>query len=304
MSAGGVAQPVAVARPAESRLTLPQGRGELAVRSWHVDAAPADAAPVLAVHGWLDNAASFDPLAPLLPGRPLHAIDLPGHGLSDHRPAGMRYHNMDYLDDLLAVLDRYAPERPAILLGHSLGAGLWMLLAGMFPERVSRLILLDGLGPFPADPEQFASQTRDTLAGFRGFSGAQRPIADEAQAVRARMNGMTGPLSEAAARLLCTRGLVRTATGELVWRADKRLRLNSLMRFDERQILSCIRAITAPVLLVRASDGPPVPAGGYEERARHFRDLRMARLPGGHHLHMDGGEAAVAELIREFLAEA
>ena len=69
MSAGGVAQPVAVARPAESRLTLPQGRGELAVRSWHVDAASADAVPVLAVHGWLDNAASFDPLAPLLPPR-------------------------------------------------------------------------------------------------------------------------------------------------------------------------------------------------------------------------------------------
>ena len=57
--------------------------------------------PVLALHGWLDNASSFAPLASHLSGFQLLALDLPGHGHSQHRPPGMRYHLLDYVPAFL-----------------------------------------------------------------------------------------------------------------------------------------------------------------------------------------------------------
>ena len=285
--------------PREWRTALPLGRGEAALRSWHGGAA---GVPVLAVHGWMDNAATFDRLAPALSTAPFHAVDLAGHGFSDPRPAGMRYHNADFLDDLLAVMAVLAPAGQLDLIGHSLGAGLLLLIAGIFPERVRRLVLIDGLGPLAADPARYAEQTREALLGLRDFRPERRPVPDEATAVRARMQGITGPLSESAAQLLCTRSLGRNASGELIWLTDKRLRLNSLMRFSETQVRSCIEAITAPVLLIRGDRGMPLPDGPYLDRLTHFRDLRRLTLPGGHHLHLDESPDAVAAAIRDFLS--
>lgn len=282
----------------EQRLTLPFGRGHIAVRSWHADA---PGTPVIAVHGWMDNAATFDRLAPLLPGRPLHAVDLPGHGFSDPRPDGLRYHNADYLDDLLAVIELLQPDQPVILLGHSLGAGLLLMLAGILPERVQRLVLIEGLGPLTADPDQYADMTRLSLQSYRDFRPERKAIVSEAAAVQARMNGLTGALSEAAARLLCTRSLETTEAGQLVWRTDKRLRQNSLMRFSEAQVLSCIRAISAPTLLIRGEQGAPFPETIYSARMAQFADLHLVSLPGGHHLHLDESPEAVAAAIGEFL---
>lgn len=102
--------------------------------------------PVLALHGWLDNAASFDQLAPCLPQLQLVAIDLAGHGHSEHRPSGVKYHYVDYIDDVMAVADALGWERFA-LLGHSLGAGIACVVAGSFPERITHLMLLEGIGP-------------------------------------------------------------------------------------------------------------------------------------------------------------
>ncbi|MEZ5601350.1 MAG: alpha/beta fold hydrolase [Candidatus Competibacteraceae bacterium] len=89
----------------------------LAARAW----GPLDGVPVLALHGWLDNAASFDALAPLLPNTRLVALDLTGHGRSEHRPAGVHYHFVDFIPDVVAAADALGWNRFA-LLGHS---GRW-----------------------------------------------------------------------------------------------------------------------------------------------------------------------------------
>ena len=227
------------------RIALPLGRGDMAVKTWHD--ASTQAVPILAVHGWMDNAGTFNRLAPMLKGHRIHALDLAGHGLSDPRPDGMRYHNADFLDDIYAAMQHIAPNNgPLILLGHSLGAGLLMLLAGIFPERVQALIMIDGLGPISADPSNYATDTRTALEGLMSYSPSRKPIASVEQAVAARRQGITGMLSESASRDLCERALIETEAGELRWRTDKRLRLNSLMRFSEEQVLACIEAITAP----------------------------------------------------------
>lgn len=287
----------------EYRISQALGRGELAVKTWP---GPEAALPILAVHGWMDNAGTFNELAPRLRGHAIHALDLPGHGLSDPHPAGMRYHNADFLDDIYAAMAHIAPNNgPLILLGHSLGAGLLMLIAGIFPERVKALILIDGLGPISADPANYARDTRAALESLAAYSPSRKPIADVEQAVAARRQGVAGKLSERASRALCERALMQTEAGELRWRTDKRLRLNSLMRYSEEQVLACIDAITAPCLLVTGDQGLPNKLGKnqprYAQRLAHFKQLEQVALEGGHHLHLDDCPERVADAINAFL---
>lgn len=289
------------------RIALPLGRGDMAVKTWRASDASAQAVPILAVHGWMDNAGTFNRLAPMLKGHRIHALDLAGHGLSDPRPDGMRYHNADFLDDIYAAMQHIAPNNgPLILLGHSLGAGLLMLLAGIFPERIQALIMIDGLGPISADPSNYATDTRAALEGLMSYSPSRKPIASVEQAVAARRQGITGMLSESASRDLCERALIEFESGELRWRTDKRLRLNSLMRFSEEQVLACINAITAPCLLVTGDAGLPKQLGKnkprYAARLSHFNQLEQVNLAGGHHLHLDDCPEQVADAINAFLA--
>ena len=85
--------------------------------------------PMLAFHGWLDNAATFDNLAPLLNQHRVISIDLPGHGFSQHRPVGSAYHFSDLIIDIIEVIDVLCLEKVS-LLGHSMGAGVASYLAG------------------------------------------------------------------------------------------------------------------------------------------------------------------------------
>ena len=102
-----------------TELSIPLRHLNLTTRIW----GPEDAPPVIACHGWLDNAASFDHIAPLLPDCRLLALDLPGHGLSDRRPPGTAYHFLDMVSELFEVADHFDWERFS-LLGHSMGAAL------------------------------------------------------------------------------------------------------------------------------------------------------------------------------------
>uniref|UniRef100_A0A1B0GQL8 AB hydrolase-1 domain-containing protein n=1 Tax=Phlebotomus papatasi TaxID=29031 RepID=A0A1B0GQL8_PHLPP len=110
---------------------------------------PADVKPILMIHGWLDNAGSYDTLIPLLPkdGISYLAIDLPGHGFSSHIPEGMTYSHYDYVWLIHRIRMIYNWPKVS-LIGHSLGAILCFLYAGIFPQNVDMVINLDGMIPF------------------------------------------------------------------------------------------------------------------------------------------------------------
>ncbi|NIP19306.1 MAG: alpha/beta fold hydrolase, partial [Xanthomonadales bacterium] len=166
-------------RPAELSLATATGRfGGLA---WRSDGAPR----VLCLHGWLDNAASFVPLANRLQGLDLVALDLAGHGHSVHRPPGTRYHMMDNLWDVESVLDALG-WKDAIIMGHSLGGVIACTYAAAAPERVQRLIALDGLGPLSATPEQTAQRLQKSLQSVRNATGKMREFDSVDEAVEAR----------------------------------------------------------------------------------------------------------------------
>lgn len=278
----------------ERRLRLASGL-ELAARVHH----PGAPRRVFALHGWLDNAASFDALAAQLPDCELVALDLPGHGWSGHRPNGMWYHYVDYLDELVEVLDLLAwPE--SVWLGHSLGGALLALLAAARPERVERLVLIESLGPLAGDSEHATTQLRralDDRARHRSRGGLRIfPDPSEAILARRRING----LSESAATRLVSRGL-RSVEGGFTWSSDPRLTLASPVRVDETQIRAWLAAIECPVLLLLAEPALPfMPEGALDHRLSCLRNVQVLSFPGHHHLHMET-PAPLAAAIGSFL---
>lgn len=255
-------------------------------------------APLIALHGWLDNAASFEPLAPLLPQLDILALDLPGHGRSAHRPAGQHYHFVDFVADVIAAADAIGWSRFS-LLGHSMGAGIGSLIAAAFPERVERLVLIEGLGPWGDDPkdcaDHLAQATRQLLAGNQ--AGRRRfPVLQPM--IRARMQA--GGLSEAAARRLVVRNSGQDADG-FYWRTDPRLRYRSPIYITEEQVQAFLPRIQAPTLFIRASDRELPAHYNWDRRESLVGDLARVDLPGGHHLHMENPEP-VAVAIRGFFS--
>lgn len=256
---------------------------------------------VLALHGWLDNAMSFAPLAAQLPQLDMVALDLPGHGHSAHRPPRSWYHYIDYLDDALLALDALGWER-CVLLGHSLGGAVATVLAAARPERVEKLLLIEALGPLAFKPGNAVAALRTGLDERAAADDKQlRRFPDLATAVvaRARANG----LSEGVARLLVERSL-RPVEGGFEWRSDPRLKIASPIRIHEDMIREWLAAIEAPTLLI-AADPPPPYFDADTRRARMacVRELREVVLSGNHHLHMED-PAPVADAIRAFIARA
>lgn len=280
----------------EHRFRLASGL-TLAARIHH----PGAPRRVLAVHGWLDNAGSFDALAPLLPDCEIVAIDLAGHGRSDHRPAGAWYHYVDYLDELIEALELLGWTR-SIWLGHSLGGVLLSLLAAVRPERVERLVLIESAGPLSGDSVHAVEQLRrgmDDRAAYREGKRL-RVFGDPAMAIAARRQA--NGVSEAAARALVERGL-NVVEGGYSWSTDPRLRLASPFRIDAGHIDALLRAIACPILLLLAD--PPLSFMDGAQRAARLRALANAQqrtFPGHHHLHLETPEP-LAAAIGAFLAQ-
>lgn len=265
----------------------------LAAKAWGDPGLP----PLLALHGWLDNAGSFDRLAPLLcADRYVVALDLLGHGHSAHLAAGAWYHYVDYFDQIRATLDHFGWAR-ADLLGHSLGGTLASLFAALYPARINDLLLIEALGPLTTTLDDALPQLRRALDQRAAFADKRPlrifPTLDDAIAARVSAND----LSEPAARAIVERG-VNAVEGGFVWSSDPRLTLVSPQRYTEEQVLAMLRGIRARTLLVLADPATRyLPSAMMDARAAQLADIRTVRLAGHHHLHLDGAES-VAQAIR------
>jgi pimeloyl-ACP methyl ester carboxylesterase len=262
---------------------------------------------VLALHGWLDNAASFVPLAAHLDGIELVAPDLPGHGRSAHLAPGADYSFAAAVNTVLDIADALGWER-FVLLGHSMGAGIASLLAASCPRRIERLVAIEALGALAEAPERTTQRLREAIAATRALPGKRlRVFPDIATAVRARMQGVTGSsLDEAAATLLVVRGLVPARSPEgnagYAWSSDPRLTLPTMVRMTEAQVRNLVCGIECPTRVVHADPPQPyLPEPLRSERAALLPHGELVVLPGGHHLHMEQ-PAVVAAAIGAFLA--
>jgi pimeloyl-ACP methyl ester carboxylesterase len=255
--------------------------------------------PVLAAHGWLDNAASFDRLAPRLEGFDLVAFDFPGHGRSDHRPAGSAYHFADWIPVFFDLADALGWNTFS-MLAHSMGAAAASLAAGVYPERIRRMALIDGFGPWTTPAEEAPQQFREGLDERRAILqksnrrfASRRDAADTVATIYGMSPDEVGPLLE--------RGLVETDDG---WQMtyDLQLRAASMIRFTEEQVLAFLRRIEAPTLLIRPSRGWPLDEEQIRPRLEAVADLNVQRVDGGHHVHL-AEPTVVDRRVQSFLSD-
>lgn len=253
---------------------------------------------VLALHGWLDNAASFVPLAPFLPDLDLVVPDLPGHGRSDHLPRGMDYSFAAAVHSVLDIADALGWEH-FTLLGHSMGAGIASLVAAACPARVQRLVAIEALGALAEVPERTVERLRQAVEATRALSGKRlRVFPDLELAVRARMQA--NGLDEAVARLLVERG-TEAVEGGWRWSSDPRLTLPTMVRMTEAQVEDLVAGITCPVKVLFADPAQPyLPDPVRRARAARLPAGELVVMAGGHHLHMQQ-PAEVAAVIGAFL---
>ena len=259
---------------------------------------------VLALHGWLDNAASFIPLAAHLPGIELVAIDQPGHGRSVHLPAGADYSFAGAINTILDVADSLGWESFS-LLGHSMGAGISSMVAAACPQRIERLVAIEGLGALAETPERTVPRMREAVSAQRALRGKSlRTFPDIDSAVRARMHAGRVPgsgLSEPLVRLLVERGL-RAVDGGHAWSSDPRLTLPTMIRTTEEQVEALVAGIECPSLAVFAEPAQAyLPDDLRRRRASLLPQGELVVLPGHHHLHMDQPRE-VAAAIGDFFA--
>ncbi|KAI9354606.1 hypothetical protein DFJ73DRAFT_306664, partial [Zopfochytrium polystomum] len=190
------------------------GAGGGGVREWSKDEIAASR--VLAVHGWLDNAGTWDLVAPRLAmlGAVVVCIDLAGHGLSDHRHPHGGYYLWDLIDDILGVVDLLG--WPSFnIIGHSTGGHISAAFAGCYPSRVRAVCMVDSIGTciqFTADEATemaaFIARRRDVRALSPAEAKSKMRVFETVEAaVKVRTHGYTR-VSRDAARLLCKRGLV------------------------------------------------------------------------------------------------
>lgn len=258
------------------------------------------AMPVLALHGWLDNCASFDVLAPLLENIHLIALDLAGHGRSDHRAQGAPYHIWQDVSELYDVVEQL-DWRQFALLGHSRGGIISTLFAGTFPERVSHVALIDGIWPFPVEPEQAPKQLRDSIEALRREKKQSKTIPDVKTAIAMRQHSRI-PLTERMAALLMERGL-KKVEGGYQWSSDPQLMLPSEVKFSKAHFEAFVKNISAKVHLILASDGMPRMTEHYRLGLQQFPQIVVEELSGGHHLHMSDNASAVAVRFNKFFQQ-
>ncbi len=210
------------------------------------------------------------------------ALELPGHGHSDHRSAGSSYPFLDYVRDVLTAADALQLAHYT-LLGHSLGAGVASLVAAASPERISRLFLIEGLGPLGDDGTHTLERFREGMRPRRDKRLRVFSTIEQAIAARSMVSGLAAEL----ARPIVERGLLETEGG-WSWRSDPALTRPSTSRLAEAQIHALLRGIAAPTSLLLAQPATAyLPSEPMRARAACVADITVEHMAGGHHLHLE-----------------
>lgn len=252
---------------------------------------------LLCLHGWLDNASSFDLLAPYLSEFTVIAIDLPGHGLSEHLPPSSFYHFIDGISHLVSMI-KVLGLKDFILMGHSLGGCLASMAAPVLQKELDKLILIDALGPLTSTAQESFTHYQDYLNKLPLLLKKPRRYyssIDEAARIRAQK----GYLSFELTKIIASRGLKHDEKG-YTWAHDDRLLLPSPLRMTEEQVLPFLENITQPSLLISADKGFQYDKGKALKRFESVPSLTVAELSGGHHIHLESPERC-AKTIKPFI---
>lgn len=255
------------------------------------------ACPVLALHGWLDNAASYLPLSRHLgTDLDLVAVDFPGHGLSPHRSVDASYLFVDWVREVFAAADALNWNKFHIL-GHSMGAGVAALAAVADPVRVLSVLGLDGFMPVTSEANELAARLRDYLRdSLRERRQISFPSEQDALAIRARAGEFEHQrgLEEIVARNIVLKD------GRWHLRSDRRLMTHNPLRLNEEQLDLLARDLKIPVHIIVAENGLFFVKTQVSRLGPQMSQFSTETIPGFHHAHLDAPERLAPLIERHY----
>jgi pimeloyl-ACP methyl ester carboxylesterase len=268
-----------------------------------------DGLPVIALHGWLDNSGSFACLAPQLSGVQCLAVDLAGHGLSDHKAGLDDYPLWSDTAAIYAIADQMGWDTFA-LIGHSRGAMMSLLISGTYPQRISHLILIDAIMPPLVENEgvlERMTRSIEEVAHRLARKATQFPSRQDA--ITARCMSRYAPVTAATAEQLARRGLSESATGQFFWHADSKLWSLSAVGLSADMLQAFVKPLSdaaVPCLLLLGKDGlvtqsPPTFIEQCQQLAIQI-SAQIDYFDDGHFLHMEKAAEEVAQTIQLFLS--
>ncbi|XP_058056475.1 probable serine hydrolase [Anopheles bellator] len=287
---------------------IPVPFGEIAAKWW----GPRNVRPIVCLHGWQDNAGTFDTLIPMLPDHiSFLALDTPGHGYSSRIPHGMSYQPMNVFYMLNFVMQEYGWKKIS-LMGHSMGSVLVYAYASIFPTRVDFVVSLDALKPQVLSNgvvvTMLAELTPEHVkADLRNQQTSEPPSYTYQEAIERLYNGAVNSITLEACPYLLQRN-VRKSTkfpDKYYFSRDSRLKYGTGFLWSQELNLRLARNLTMPFLFVKASESPYWEKKQYYDEAieilrsnnAHFE---LQRVDGMHHVHLTQPER-VAPIVSDFL---
>jgi len=290
----------------EFTLTCKDGVKLAGKRTTKAIGGPVQKLQILALHGWMDNCASFDALADQLieklvaDGKVVEvdfvAIDLPGHGYSSHKsldgPSSVMAEYCYYVFEILRSLKWRSEE--TTFIGHSMGGAVSVMFAAAFP--VQRICMLDSLGPMPKPAEAFSKNLRThiKIRAQGKMPGSIYPSFEKAVEIRCQTPGLLFPgkqyISETTARALVKRGGIIKEDGKLQFRHDQRLNWPSMLFLTDDQLKQMYKDVAnqkTSVCLLTAIEGMPFPPDKVSIVTGLLKPDVYKKLPGSHHFHSD-----------------
>lgn len=259
---------------------------------------PESESPIFLLHGFQDCADTFQMLVDALP-REWHFIGLDWRGFGGSDWQNSSYWFPDYLADLDALLELRSPGSAATLIGHSMGGNIANLYAGIRPERVARLVSLEGFG-LPRTPSEHAPERyAKWLAQLR--TGPQPSRYESVELLATYLRQRNARLPDESAAFIAQAWMQRREGGVARMHFDPYHRYVNPVLHRREEAEACWRRVEADTLLVLAAESE------YRRRLDHegdvdrmqscFRRLTVEDMQGlGHMLHHED-PVRVAEVI-------
>lgn len=268
---------------------------------------------IIGLHGWLDNANTFDRLVPFLScGIEVFVLDLPGHGFSAHLPNGAHYSVLSYVINVRAVVLELG-WKTFVFMSHSFGSLVASYYTALYPEDVLALILLDYIKPFDKHEPKVTWHLEVNLILRTEQEKKPPPVYSKEEALQKIIDSRkTGPkknmhnIDEESAEVLLPR-LTKQVDGGLTWIRDRKVHALFEMLYGNDNWLRILSTIKCPVLLIHALEGVFTgPDSEYEvvfdTLSANAQRFDYITLKGPHHIHLTN-PSRVSPFVNSFLAD-